>query len=231
MQPIGIPRVLSYAGFETPSSSAHAACLRNARRKDACLEPLGKWLWVKSRHPKWNPGKWKHGPKPAVPWWFISDSYPNAGVIKKPAFREERQLAEALLHEGASGPNQSPSTQAFALTSGKNPGKTTPRICLCLVLASHFLLCPVACVISFWRPGPGPRWGVRRVGVRGRRRVAKAKVMLGLTGQAGPARCAWPPFWPHQLTVPKPANHATQFAQRTIRSSDHGPQRCRFCGL
>ena len=21
-------------------------------------------------YPKWNPGKWKHGPKPAVPWWL-----------------------------------------------------------------------------------------------------------------------------------------------------------------
>ena len=26
------------------------------------------WLWVKNRCPKWNPGKWKHGLKPAVPW-------------------------------------------------------------------------------------------------------------------------------------------------------------------
>ena len=36
-----------------------------------------KCLWVKNRHPKWNPGKWKQGLKPAVPWWFRFDPYPN----------------------------------------------------------------------------------------------------------------------------------------------------------
>ena len=25
----------------------------------------------------WNPGKWKHGPKIAVPWWFNFDPYPS----------------------------------------------------------------------------------------------------------------------------------------------------------
>ena len=34
------------------------------------------WLWAKNRYPKWNPGKWKHGLKPAVPWWFNFDPYP-----------------------------------------------------------------------------------------------------------------------------------------------------------
>ena len=29
------------------------------------------WLWVKNRYPKWNPGKWTHGLKPAVPWCFF----------------------------------------------------------------------------------------------------------------------------------------------------------------
>ena len=29
-------------------------------------------------YPKWNPGKWKHGLKPAVPWWFHFDPYPFA---------------------------------------------------------------------------------------------------------------------------------------------------------
>ena len=37
-----------------------------------CQTPKGQtrmdiWLWVKSMYPKWNPGKWKHGPKPVVP--------------------------------------------------------------------------------------------------------------------------------------------------------------------
>ena len=27
-----------------------------------------KWLWLKKPVPKWNPGKWKHGPKPVCPF-------------------------------------------------------------------------------------------------------------------------------------------------------------------
>ena len=37
------------------------------------------WQWAKNRYPTWNPGKWKHGLKPAVPWWswwFNFDPYP-----------------------------------------------------------------------------------------------------------------------------------------------------------
>ena len=34
------------------------------------------WLWVKNRYPKWNFGKWKHGLKSAVPWWFNIDPQP-----------------------------------------------------------------------------------------------------------------------------------------------------------
>ena len=31
-----------------------------------------KWLWLKKKVPTWNPGKWKHGPKPAAcPSWLI----------------------------------------------------------------------------------------------------------------------------------------------------------------
>ena len=32
-------------------------------------------MWVKNRYTKWDPGKWKHGRKPAVPWWFDFDPY------------------------------------------------------------------------------------------------------------------------------------------------------------
>ena len=32
------------------------------------------WLWVKNKHPKWNPGKWKHGLQPAV-FWLNFDPY------------------------------------------------------------------------------------------------------------------------------------------------------------
>ena len=37
------------------------------------------WLWVKNRYPK-CPGKWKHGSRLAVPWWFSFDLYPFLGV-------------------------------------------------------------------------------------------------------------------------------------------------------
>ena len=43
-----------------------------------------KWLWVKHRHPKMAcPGKWKHGPKPAVPCLFNFDPYPNGLKLRK----------------------------------------------------------------------------------------------------------------------------------------------------
>ena len=43
------------------------------------LFPLFKatWVWVENRYPKWNPGRWKHGLKPAVVWWFHFDPYPD----------------------------------------------------------------------------------------------------------------------------------------------------------
>ena len=41
-----------------------------------CRQSPLSWLWVKNRYPKWNLGKWKHGLKPAVRWWFKFDPYP-----------------------------------------------------------------------------------------------------------------------------------------------------------
>ena len=37
------------------------------------LKKKNTWLWVKTRNPKWNPGKWTRGLKPAVPWWLNFD--------------------------------------------------------------------------------------------------------------------------------------------------------------
>ena len=37
---------------------------------------LGIWLWLKKRYPEWNPGKWKHGPKPASPNLFNFEPHP-----------------------------------------------------------------------------------------------------------------------------------------------------------
>ena len=34
------------------------------------------------RCPKWNPVKWKHGPKPAVVWWFDIDPYPADNQLR-----------------------------------------------------------------------------------------------------------------------------------------------------
>ena len=45
------------------------------------------WLWVK-RYPNWNPGKWKHGLKPAVPWWLNFDPYPFT-LYKRQGFTSE----------------------------------------------------------------------------------------------------------------------------------------------
>ena len=46
-------------------------------------------LWVKNRYPKWNPGTWKHGPKPAVPWLLNFEPYPFVvfGLEGKPKGR------------------------------------------------------------------------------------------------------------------------------------------------
>ena len=45
----------------------HAACARRTM-KASLYSNQRIWLWVKNRYPKRNPGKWKHGPKSAVPW-------------------------------------------------------------------------------------------------------------------------------------------------------------------
>ena len=44
-----------------------------------------KCVWVKNRNPKWNPGKWKQGQKPPVPWWLYLDPYLNVEQIEEPA--------------------------------------------------------------------------------------------------------------------------------------------------
>ena len=46
-------------------------------RRGLQAQMVHRWLWVKDRYPKWNPGKWKHGLKPVVSWWFNFDPYPS----------------------------------------------------------------------------------------------------------------------------------------------------------
>ena len=47
--------------------------------------------WVKNRYPKSSPCKWKHGLKPAVPWWLNLDPYPY--IARKPKSLEPEDLA------------------------------------------------------------------------------------------------------------------------------------------
>ena len=42
------------------------------------------WLWVRNRYPKWKPGKWERGLKPAVPWWFSFDPCPPFDLLLAP---------------------------------------------------------------------------------------------------------------------------------------------------
>ena len=49
-------------------SRSGAPILEGSKRIPGCV--------VKNRYPNWNPSKWKHGPKPAVPW-FNFDPYPK----------------------------------------------------------------------------------------------------------------------------------------------------------
>ena len=55
------------------------------------------WLWVKNRFPKWNPGKWKHGLKPAVPCWFSFDPCPVCEMLEKLILACCRETLQCLI--------------------------------------------------------------------------------------------------------------------------------------
>ena len=65
------------AGQALRRSSAASVFGRLVWDLEGRLAPETTWLRVKNRYPKWNPGKWKHGLTPAVPWWFSFDPYPH----------------------------------------------------------------------------------------------------------------------------------------------------------
>ena len=73
---------LSQSRFARLDRNRHSHSQRNRRgncrncRSRAGLLTMVIWRWVKNQYPKWNPGKWKHGLKPVVPWWFYFDPYP-----------------------------------------------------------------------------------------------------------------------------------------------------------
>ena len=38
-------------------------------------------MWVKNKYSKCNPGKWKHGIKPAVAWWYNANPYTYTYIL------------------------------------------------------------------------------------------------------------------------------------------------------
>ena len=84
-----------------------------ALRKRKC-----KWLWVKNRYPKWNPGKWKHGPKLAVPWWLNFDPYPN----------QVKQEALPIVRLHPKGPLPSPPASTETPTSRRAPSGAVTKL-------------------------------------------------------------------------------------------------------
>ena len=52
------------SGLDRPVSGVVAQRTRQTPQLEATR--LDIWLWVKNGYPKWNPGKWNQGLKPAV---------------------------------------------------------------------------------------------------------------------------------------------------------------------
>ena len=59
--------------------------------------PLRIWLRVKNGYPKMgHPGKWKHGQKPAAPWWFNFD--PSITCLPLKLSKPEQAMSLTLEH-------------------------------------------------------------------------------------------------------------------------------------
>ena len=70
--------------FDTQSPSAlgdrapwRPSLLSNMRRRRPEMRPFSAGCGSKNWFPKWNPGTWKHGLEPVVPWWFNFDPCPS----------------------------------------------------------------------------------------------------------------------------------------------------------
>ena len=91
MSSLGVPEKPSLRGFRPrksdrprpPTSSKRRSQGGDPNRARELEKEISIWLWVKNVYPTWNPGKWKHGPKPAVLWWFNCDPYPYPGLCRK----------------------------------------------------------------------------------------------------------------------------------------------------
>ena len=68
--PFGVPAKNAEMNIGGPAKNGGEAplfVLPHEIRKGDDPPPSPKWLWLKNRYPKWNPGKWKLGLKPAGP--------------------------------------------------------------------------------------------------------------------------------------------------------------------
>ena len=55
------------------------------------------WVWVKNRYPECNPGKWKHGLKPAVQFLLVNfDPHPYRFLFQPPGFHLSLSLSISL---------------------------------------------------------------------------------------------------------------------------------------
>ena len=66
------------------------------------------WVWVKNRYPKWNPGKWKQGLKPAVPGgciltrahlFFRKVTFSLSQELEAEALRLQIQMRDRVIEE------------------------------------------------------------------------------------------------------------------------------------
>ena len=82
-----------------------------------------KWLWVKHRHPEWNPAKWIQRPKPVVPWWFNVDPYPNHEL--RHSYQDQISIFDFNMRPGPSDFARPDCTEAASkCPKGTNPGRT-----------------------------------------------------------------------------------------------------------
>ena len=89
-----------FLGEATADAGAERECAKQTGAMGLAHWLLGRssamWVWVKKGHPKWNPSKWKQGPKPAVPWWCNFEPYPCGNMFSSYR-RRYRGICTALL--------------------------------------------------------------------------------------------------------------------------------------
>ena len=118
------------------------ACCKNGKQMTCFHVAVSQKMY-----PKWNPGNWKRGPKPAVPWWFNFDPYPCSYLLRN-------------AHQGApAGPMQPLRTveglrRQAPLTERLRP-QSSGLSCAELQEKHH---CPLK---TFHRASPRPRFGTQ----------------------------------------------------------------------